>query len=202
VALVAVSKYATADQVIELARAGQQVFGENRLHEAIAKIEASAEVVANLEWHMVGHLQTNKVPHALRYFTTIQSVDSRRLAEAISRRAAYHDGAVPILLQVNVAGDPGKHGFTVDGVRRDYEALTGLPGIEVGGLMTIGPEPTRPEDSRPTFVALRECRDALDAQGVAPPLRDLSMGMSADFEVAIEEAATIVRVGRGLFDER
>lgn len=200
--LVAVSKYATAGEVIELAQAGQRCFGENRLHDAIAKIDATSAAVPNLEWHMVGHLQTNKVPHALRYFTTIQSVDSRHLADAISRRAAFNEGAVPILLQVNVARDPGKHGFTSAAVLHDYAELTRLPGIEVGGLMTIGPEPARPEDSRPTFAALRELRDALDALGVGPPLRDLSMGMTADFEVAIGEAATIVRVGRALFGDQ
>jgi pyridoxal phosphate enzyme (YggS family) len=202
VELVAVSKYASAERVAELARAGQRVFGENRLQDALPKIEALAGGTAPagpLRWHMVGHLQGNKVARAVEAFDMIQSVDSAGLAAAISERALKLGRTVPLLLEVNVAGDPAKFGFTPEGVRAEHAGLRDLPAVDVVGLMTIGPLGLSPEEMRPTFAALRALRDGLDRAGAGEPLHHLSMGMSADYQVAIEEGATIVRVGTALF---
>jgi pyridoxal phosphate enzyme (YggS family) len=202
VTLVAVAKDAELAQVLELAAGGHQDFGENRMQEAVPKIEGARGAGFQLMWHLVGHLQTNKVPQAVGTFGIIETVDSRRVAEAISRRAVFHDVTIPVLLQVNVAQDPAKHGFMRDDVVRDYAEVCNLAGLEVNGLMTIGRLVSSAEESRPDFAALRELREELDAMQVAPPLRHLSMGMSADFEVGVEEGATIVRVGNAIFARR
>lgn len=200
--LVAVSKYASVDQVRELAAAGHRRFGENRIQEAVSKIRALKDQLdTRLEWHMIGHLQTNKVSQAVDHFAMIQTVDSPRLAEAISRRAVYLDLTIPVLIQVNVSADPAKHGLSREDAVRNYPEICNLAGLDVVGLMTIGPEPASPEGSRPVFAALGEVRRRLDQLQLAPPLRHLSMGMSADFEVAVEEGATIVRVGAALFGD-
>jgi pyridoxal phosphate enzyme (YggS family) len=198
VELVAVSKYADLDAVRAAIAAGQRVFGENRVQEALPKIEALADV-PDLRWHLIGHLQTNKARHATGPFVQIESIDSLRLADAVARRGDWTGRPQAVLLQVNVAGDLAKHGFTEAEVLQDYPAAVALPGLEVQGLMTIGPLLDDPEGSRPHFARLRELRGRLDALGVAPPLRHLSMGMSADLEVAVAEAATIVRVGTSIF---
>jgi pyridoxal phosphate enzyme (YggS family) len=195
-----VAKYATADQVIELAWAGQRLFGENRIQEAIPKMgTVSLAVHDPLRWHMIGHLQRNKVRQAVGPFELIESVDSVRLAQAISAQAAEDDLEARVLLEVNVAGDPAKYGFIADEVRAQHAALRSLPALRVDGLMTIGPADLSPEAMRTTYGSLRSLRDELNVDGRFPPLRHLSMGMSADFEVAIEEGATIVRVGTALF---
>ena len=194
--LVAVSKSAGAEDVLELARAGQRVFGENRVQDALPKVEAAGAAGLPLEWHMIGHLQTNKVARAMEAFDMIESIDSLRLAQAISARAGL---SVPVLLEVNAGADPAKSGFTPAEVEAGLASLAALPGISLQGLMTIGPLADAPDRARRTFAALRELRDRLDGLGVAPPLRHLSMGMSADYPVAIEEGATIVRVGQALF---
>jgi pyridoxal phosphate enzyme (YggS family) len=200
VELVAVTKYAAADAVVALAGLGQRRFGENRLQEATARIdEVNRRVPEQLEWHMIGHLQTNKVKQAIGRFAMIETVDSRHLASTVSRRATFAGLVIPVLIEVNIAGDPAKHGLTRTDALRDYPELCGLPGLDVEGLMTVPPEPGRAEDSRPHFAALRDLKAELDSLGVARPMRHLSMGMSADFEVAIEEGATIVRVGTALF---
>ncbi|MEA2644967.1 MAG: dependent protein [Chloroflexota bacterium] len=191
----AASKYVDAAGVTALARAGQRVFGESRVQDALDKI--SAVTAPSLEWHMIGHLQTNKVARAAGAFAMIQSVDSIHLAEAISARAG--EAPVDVLLEVNVAGDPAKSGFTPAEAEAGLSRLAALPGVLLRGLMTIGPLTDDPEGARPTFAGLRLLRDRLDAQGSAPSLTHLSMGMSADYGVAIEEGATIVRVGQALF---
>jgi len=198
VELVAVSKYADVEAIRAAAAAGQRAFGENRMQEAMPKTEALADLT-DLRWHLIGHLQTNKARHASGPFALIESVDSLRLADAIGRRADWTGRPQAVLLQINVALDRSKFGFTEEDVMTDYPALAALPGIQVVGLMTIGPLVPDPELSRPHFARLRAVRDRLDALGVAPPLAELSMGMSADFEVAIQEAATIVRVGTSIF---
>jgi pyridoxal phosphate enzyme (YggS family) len=154
---------------------------------------------------MVGHLQSNKARIAAGTLAMVESVDSRALAETLSRRAREAARVLPVLLQVNVDDDPAKHGFSTAEVEAEYAALTALPGLRVEGLMTIGamaarPEAARPEAARPTFAALRSLKHRLDALGVAGTLTHLSMGMSADFEAAVLEGATIVRVGSALFD--
>ncbi len=192
VTLIAVTKGFPPEAVREAAAAGIRNFGENRVQEAEAKLPALVDVRAGLTWHMVGHLQTNKVKSALGLFDIIHSVDSLHLAEAISRRALR---AVPVFLEVTVAGESGKYGFSLDELPTCHEAIAQLPDIDVRGLMTVAPIAERPEDVRPLFRRLRGAARSLD-------LAQLSMGMSDDFEVAVEEGATHVRIGRAIFGER
>ena len=192
VTLVGVSKGVPAEAVAQAHAAGLQDFGENRVQEAAEKIEALAALGVRPRWHLVGHLQTNKAKTATDLFAIIHSVDSVRLAQALSRRARE---AVPILLQVNVVQEAGKFGFAPEEVAPAMSALATLPNLDVRGLMTIAPLTEQPETVRPVFRRLRELRDALG-------LRELSMGMTDDFEVAVEEGATMVRVGRAVFGPR
>lgn len=192
VTIVAVSKSFGADAVLELYRAGQRHFGENRVQEAAAKIAEVARSGVAPVWHLVGHLQTNKVTAALRLFAILHSVDSLRLAEAIARRAVR---PVDILLEVNVAREPAKYGFDPDELSDAVRAVSRLPNLNLRGLMTVAPLADNPEDVRFVFRRLRELRDA---HGLA----ELSMGMTNDFEVAVEEGATLVRIGRALFGAR
>ena len=201
VQLIAASKYADAEGIRSLANAGQRAFAENRVGDARAKIATlAAPVPPRLEWHLIGHLQSNKARVAAETFAMVQSVDGLRLAETLSRKAQEAGNVLPVLLQVNVDDDPHKYGFHTSQVIAEYAAVRTLPGVRVDGLMTIGAMAGSPEAARPTFAALRALRERLDALGVAPPLQHLSMGMSADYEVAIAEGATIVRVGRALFE--
>jgi hypothetical protein len=192
VTLVAVSKGVPTEAVAAAYAAGQRDFGENRVQEAAAKILALAAQGVRPRWHLVGHLQTNKVKTALGLFAIIHSVDSVRLAEAISRRAS---GPVPILIEVNVAHEASKFGFSPDDVEAALKSITVLPHLDVQGLMTVAPQVDDPEAVRPIFRQLRTLRDRLG-------LRELSMGMTDDFEVAVEEGATMVRVGRAIFGPR
>lgn len=188
----AVSKGVPTEAVAAAYAAGQRDFGENRVQEAAAKILALAAQGVRPRWHLVGHLQTNKVKTALGLFAIIHSVDSVRLAEAISRRAS---GPVPILIEVNVAHEASKFGFSPDDVEAALKSITVLPHLDVQGLMTVAPQVDDPEAVRPIFRQLRTLRDRLG-------LRELSMGMTDDFEVAVEEGATMVRVGRAIFGPR
>lgn len=200
--LLAVSKYADAAAVRDLGAAGQRLFGENRVQEATDKIEALAGdpgLADPVEWHLIGHLQTNKARAAVGAFAVVQSVDSLHLAKDLSRRALEVEQVLRVLVQVNVDSDPTKQGFYTGEVEGVYAAITALSGLRVEGLMTIGSLVATPSAARPTFAALRDLRDRLDRLGVAEPLSHLSMGMSSDYEVAIEEGATIVRVGNALF---
>jgi PLP dependent protein len=202
VRLLAVSKYADADAVRDLSAAGQRLFGENRVQEATAKIASLAREASRgvpLQWHLIGHLQTNKARAAVDAFAAVQSVDSLHVAEELSRRALEAGRVLPVLAQVNVDNDPAKQGFYTGQVDGVYAAITALAGLRVEGLMTIGTLAATPTAARPTFAALRELRDRLDRLEVAEPLLHLSMGMSFDYEVAIAEGATIVRVGSALF---
>ncbi len=171
--------------------AGVRHFGENRVQEAGAKETSLADLDA-VTWHMVGHLQTNKVKTALELFDIIHSVDSLHLAEAISHRTTK---PVSVFLEVNIAGEDTKFGLTPDELNRDAASIAQLPNLTVRGLMTIGPQSENIEDVRPHFRRLREAADRLG-------MRELSMGMSEDFDVAIEEGATHVRIGRAIFGER
>jgi pyridoxal phosphate enzyme (YggS family) len=197
---VAASKYADAEGIRALALAGQAVFGENRVQDAMAKSRSKSLAGQKIEWHLIGHLQGNKSRAAAETFDVVQSVDSLEIAAELSRRAVALGRVVPVLLQVNVDEDPSKHGFYTGSLAAEFGSLVALEGLRVDGLMTIGAQVGTAEAARPTFAALRAARARLDGLGLAPPLRHLSMGMSADFEVAIEEGATIVRVGRALFD--
>ena len=204
VTLVAVSKTVEAARVREAVAAGLTVLGENRVQEGAAK----APEVSGATWHLIGPLQSNKVRRALEVFDVIESVDSVSLAERIDRLARDVRGAgpserYPILLQVNVDDDPAKAGFAPVDLPDALSAIAALDALEVRGLMTIGRLVTDPEAARPTFRSLRtlserQRRDA-PGSGLGPAL---SMGMTDDFEVAVEEGATMVRVGRALFGER
>jgi pyridoxal phosphate enzyme (YggS family) len=192
VVIVAVSKTFPATLVAEACRSGLTDIGENRVQEAAGKIPQMEALGSHPRWHLVGHLQTNKVKTALGLFDIIHSVDSLRLAEAISRQA---ETPAPVLLEVNVGGEASKFGFTPAEAGRAAKQMARLPGLSVQGLMTVAPLSADPEEVRPVFRELRHLRDALG-------LRHLSMGMTDDFEVAIEEGATMVRIGRAIFGPR
>jgi pyridoxal phosphate enzyme (YggS family) len=199
VTLVAVSKTVEADRLRAAVAAGLTVLGENRVQEAAAKVPE----VPGASWQLVGPLQSNKVRRALETFEAIQSVESVELAERIDRLAPEirPSARYPILIQVNVDLDPAKHGFQPADVGAALPALLALPNLEVRGLMTVGRLTTDPAIARGTFRDLRELSTRLRERwpGLGP---ELSMGMTDDFEPAIEEGATIVRVGRALFGER
>ena len=196
--LVAVSKTHPAENVHAALDAGQILFGENRVQEARAKIPL---LPSSLRWHFIGHLQKNKIRHALPLFELLQSIDSLALAQDVDRIAG-EDGLRPhVLLEVNVAGEGSKFGFQPDVLRAQLEALLQLNRLTIEGLMTIPPLAPEPESSRKYFAALRELRDVLERE-FRVQLPQLSMGMSDDFPVAIEEGATLVRVGTAIFGKR
>ena len=166
--------------------------------------EAKAKIplcLARLRWHMIGHLQTNKARDAVHFFEMIQSIDSLRLAEEVNRCAEKAGRTMPILLEVNVAGEASKFGYRPETLLAEFDRLNGLRRLEIHGLMTMAPWTPDPEKVRPVFRRLRELKAECEAR-LGAPLEHLSMGMSSDFEVAIEEGATIVRVGTAIFGER
>ena len=196
--LVAVSKAHPAEKVQAAVEAGQLLFGESRVQEARAKIPL---LPSRLRWHFIGHLQKNKIRHALPLFELFHGIDSLALAQEM-QRIAEEEGMQPrILLEVNVAGEASKHGFTPETLRRDLEAILSLGRLTTEGLMAIPPLAPEAEASRRYFVTLRELRDELET-GFNLRLPQLSMGMSGDYPVAIEEGATLVRVGTAIFGER
>jgi PLP dependent protein len=196
VQLVAVSKTVPVERLRAALAAGFGALGENRVQEASPKVAA----LPSAEWHLVGHLQANKAARALELFSVIQSVDSVSLAARLARLSPA-GRRIPIYLQVNVDVDPAKDGFAPGELEAALEGIDALPGLEVRGLMTVGQLVAKPVDARPTFVALRRLSEAM--RGRHGGLGDgLSMGMSDDFEIAIEEGATLVRVGRAIFGER
>lgn len=198
VQLLAVSKGHPATAIEEAAAAGLTVFGESKVQEARAKIPLCH---GHLRWQMIGHLQTNKVRDAVPLFEMVQSIDSLRLAEELSRRCEQASRTMPVLLEVNVAGEASKFGYPPERLLAELEQLNRLPRIEIHGLMTIPPFVTVAEKARPYFERLRQLKERCEtALGV--PLPHLSMGMSGDFEVAIAEGATIVRVGTAIFGAR
>jgi pyridoxal phosphate enzyme (YggS family) len=192
VRLIAVSKTFPAAAIAAAVTAGVRDIGENRVQEAEAKHAALAGTGVRPVWHLVGHLQTNKVKTALRIFDILHSIDSLRLAEVISRQAA---APVDVLIEVNVAGEASKYGFAPEETPAAVARIAALPNLRVRGLMTVAPEVADPEAVRPVFRRLRVLRDAAG-------LAELSMGMSGDFEVAIAEGATMVRLGRAIFGAR
>ena len=196
--LVAVSKTHTAEKVQEAIEAGQLLFGESRVQEARAKIPL---LPSRLRWHFIGHLQKNKIRHALSLFELFHGIDSLVLAQEMER-IAEEEGVRPrVLLEVNVAGEASKHGFSPEALRRDLEAALSLGRLTIEGLMTLPPFAPEAEASRQYFIALRKLRDQLEAE-FDVRLPQLSMGMSGDFPIAIEEGATLVRVGTAIFGER
>jgi hypothetical protein len=198
VALVAVSKTFPAERVRELLSCGHALFGENRVQEAIEKIP---QVGPGATWHLVGHLQRNKARHAVGVFELIHSVDDLELARELDRRAAARGIVQPVLVQVNLSAEATKSGAGEEAALPLLEAAAGLRNLSVRGLMTLPPPCADAEESRPWFARLRDLRDRA-ATRLGLRLPDLSMGMSDDFEVAVEEGATLVRVGRALFGGR
>jgi pyridoxal phosphate enzyme (YggS family) len=196
--LVAITKTHPADNVREAIEAGQTLFGESRVQEARAKIP---ELPSVLCWHFVGHLQKNKIRHALPLFELFHSVDSLALAQDMNRIANEEGMHARVLLEVNVAGEGSKFGFKPDIVHAEMESLLALPRLSIEGLMCIPPLAEVAEASRAFFVQLRELRDALERE-FDLRLPQLSMGMTNDFMVAVEESATLVRVGTAIFGER
>ncbi|MCE0522389.1 MAG: YggS family pyridoxal phosphate-dependent enzyme [Methylacidiphilales bacterium] len=195
--LLAVSKTQPAEVIQEAIRAGITRFGENKVQEARGKIE----MLGRGTWHLIGHLQSNKVKDAVRLFDSIESVDRADLAGEINHRAEAFGKIQNVLLQVNIAGESTKFGCAPEAARALAEAMNALPCLCLQGLMTIAPYSPEPEKSRPHFAGLRRLRDQIEA-GTGLRLPVLSMGMSGDFAVAIEEGSTCVRIGTALFGER
>jgi pyridoxal phosphate enzyme (YggS family) len=198
VMLLAVSKTHPPESIRAAVECGQLLFGENKIQEAKAKIPLCP---GKARWHFIGHLQSNKVRDAVELFEMIQGVDSLAIAKEISKRAEQAAKTMPVLIEVNVAGEGSKFGYAPEELLAELNELNSLPRIEVHGLMAIPPFAPVAEKARPYFQKLRglkiDCENILGA-----PLPQLSMGMSGDFEVAIEEGSTIVRVGTALFGER
>ena len=196
--LVAISKTHDAEKVREAIEAGQKLFGESKVQEARAKIP---ELPSNIRWHFVGHLQKSKIRHALPLFELIHSVDSLALAQDMNR-IAEEEGLRPrVLLEMNVAGEGSKFGFSPQKLRTELESLLALPRLSILGLMCIPPIAEEAEASRKYFVELRELRDRLQSE-FRVDLAQLSMGMTQDYAVAVEEGATLVRVGTAIFGAR
>ncbi|WP_281753917.1 YggS family pyridoxal phosphate-dependent enzyme [Thermodesulfovibrio yellowstonii] len=202
--LIAVTKSQPIDKIKEASQLGLRIFGENRVQEAKIKIEALKEFIAqwkmSIEWHMIGHLQSNKVKEAVRLFEIIHSMDSEKLAILINKEAEKIGKIQRVLIQVKLSQEESKYGVNIDKIEELMELCTKLPNLKVEGLMTIPPYFENPEDSRPYFKKLRQIKEILSQKGYF--LKELSMGMSNDFEVAIEEGATMVRIGTALFGQR
>jgi len=201
VRLVAVSKTFPLESIRAAARSGQVDFGENKVQEAQAKILAAGSLP--LRWHFIGHLQSNKARKAAALFDVIHSIDSVDLLRKVDEEVAEKDRQVEVLIQVDLAGELTKHGAPESELSAIIEAALGCKAVRLSGLMMLPPAVADPADARPYFAAVRDLRERYVAQGVpAANLTELSMGMSHDFEVAIEEGATIVRVGSEIFGER
>jgi pyridoxal phosphate enzyme (YggS family) len=196
--LVAVSKTWPADYIQEAYDAGQRIFGENKVQEILEKARVLPQ---DIEWHLIGHLQKNKIRKVIPHCAMIHSADSLALAGQISRIAGELEIVSSILLQVNISDDDAKFGFTSDKLREAFDELKALPHLQIDGLMTVPKFDADPEQVRPAFAALRELRDELASEhDLALP--HLSMGMSHDAKVAVEEGATLVRVGSSIFGKR
>jgi hypothetical protein len=217
VTLMAVTKTHSVETIAQAVEAGITHLGENRVQEASQKIPAILDSYPHVRWHLIGHLQRNKAGSASQLFDMLHALDSVRLAETLQRQVAKEAGAggkeqFSVLLQVNVSGEASKEGFDLSGglenreqlpqFLADVERVLSLPNLRVQGLMTIAPFSADPETARPVFQRLRLLRDALAQQFPQADWRHLSMGMTGDFEVAIEEGSTFVRVGRAIFGER
>ena len=200
ICLVAVTKTVPPERIKEAIAAGIRHIGENRVQEAAAKVAA---IPAGVTWHLIGHLQRNKAKQAVQMFNLVHSLDSLRLAETLQKRAEELGQTVDCLVEVNVAGEETKHGIAPDQVRPLLRKVSSLPRLSVHGLMTVAPYVEDPEEVRPVFRRLKEMANEIDKLSLPRvSMEKLSMGMSGDFEVAIEEGATIVRVGSAIFGVR
>jgi pyridoxal phosphate enzyme (YggS family) len=201
VRLIAVSKTFPTEYIRAAYDSGQTEFGENKVQEGLQKIQQTSPLP--LRWHLIGHLQSNKARKAAAVFDVIHSIDSASLLQKVDEAAAAAGRQLDVLIQVDLAGEPTKHGAPPDTVARIVEAAGACRSVRLTGLMTLPPAADAPEDARPYFAALRELRDRLIAGGAEPAmLAELSMGMSQDVEVAVEEGATMVRVGSAIFGVR
>lgn len=200
VTLIAVSKTKPVSMIEEAIQAGQTVFGENKVQELCSKYEVLPK---NLTWHLIGHLQRNKVKYIADKAALIHSVDSLRLAETIDQEGKKHNRVIPVLIEVNVAEEDTKFGVTVEETLPLIEEISKLSNIQVKGLMTIAPYVDNPEENRPVFRRLKKLSVDIDSKNMNNVYMDiLSMGMTSDYQVAVEEGATMVRVGTGIFGER
>ena len=200
ITLVAVSKGFGIGRIKEAIDAGIRIFGENKVQELLPKIE---EVGEGVSWHFIGHLQSNKVKYIVGEVDLIHSIDSLKLSEEVNQRTQKRGIIQNILLEVNVSGEDRKFGISPDEVIETVKAVAKLENLVLKGLMTIAPYSEDPEDSRPHFIKLREIRDEIKRLGIChSEFGELSMGMSNDFEVGIEEGATLVRIGSAIFGER
>ncbi|HPG70816.1 MAG TPA: YggS family pyridoxal phosphate-dependent enzyme [Syntrophales bacterium] len=200
VRLMGVTKAVGDDRILQAIEAGIDIIGENYVQEAKRKIELMGKSV---EWHFIGHLQSNKARYAVRLFDMIHSVNRVSLAEELNRRAAAAGVVCRVLVEVNLAGEESKSGAPPEEAPGLVRAVSQLANLSVRGLMTMAPWYEDPEKARPCFAGLRRLRDRIDAEGIPNvTLRELSMGMTDDFEVAVEEGSTIVRIGRAIFGER
>jgi pyridoxal phosphate enzyme (YggS family) len=205
ITLVAVSKTVNVARIREAIEAGVRALGESRIQEAAAKIPELKPLSAErkVQWHLIGHLQSNKARRAVELFDAVHSVDSLNLAERLDRIAGESGKRLPVFIEVNLGGEESKTGAAPDEVLPLCEQIGKLPRLELKGLMTVPPFSDNPEDARPFFQHLRRLRDEARQAGAAEGgLNDLSMGMSDDFEIAIEEGATFIRVGTALFGAR
>jgi pyridoxal phosphate enzyme (YggS family) len=203
VRLVAVSKTYPLEDIEAALAAGQVDFGENRLEELWPKVEAARKRgLGMIRWHMIGTIQSRKSSDAIGPFALIHSVDRVKIAQRLSRDAVAANCVLNVLLEVNVSGEASKHGFTPDELLVTAGDLLALPGLHICGLMTMAPFEIEPEATRPVFRELRRLRDELAERYPQGEWRELSMGMTNDFEIAIEEGATIVRIGSAIFGPR
>ncbi|HRW08811.1 MAG TPA: YggS family pyridoxal phosphate-dependent enzyme [Caldilineaceae bacterium] len=203
ITLVAVSKTKPMAAIEAAYAAGQRDFGENRLEELWEKVEAAQRLgLEEIRWHMIGTIQSRKTNLVIGPFALIHSVDRLKIAQRLSRDATAAECVLSVLLEVNVSGEESKHGFTAESVRACAAELFALPALQIKGLMTMAPFVADAEETRPVFQALRQLRDALHAQQPSARLPHLSMGMTNDFPIAIEEGATLVRVGSAIFGSR
>ena len=201
VQLIAVSKTKPVPDLMEALNYGHNVFGENKVQEIRDKVEAMG--TEGIHWHMIGHLQANKVKYLIGVVDLIHSVDNDKLAAEIEKQAAKHDVVMDVLCEVNMAGEETKFGLKPEETMDFVKRISGLPHLKVRGLMTIAPYTEDPESNRVYFKGLRELKDRINAEHIPGVDMDtLSMGMTGDYEVAIEEGATLVRVGTGIFGER
>ncbi|MBW1718779.1 MAG: YggS family pyridoxal phosphate-dependent enzyme [Deltaproteobacteria bacterium] len=203
VRLLAVTKTVPMGRIREAISSGQRLFGENYVQEAAKKLESMGDLYRETDWHFIGHLQSNKAKLAVQLFNCIETVDNLKLARALDRHARAAGKRLSVYIQVNVARDPKKSGLSPEELPVFLAEAAELSGIDICGLMTLPPWEPEPESLRPWFGALRDLRDKTNVGlGHSPGLRELSMGMSQDFEVAIEEGATVVRIGTALFGRR
>jgi pyridoxal phosphate enzyme (YggS family) len=198
VTLMAVSKNQPPEMIRAAAEAGLTLFGENRVQEAKSKI---GQCPGPLRWHMIGHLQSNKCRDAVSLFSMIQSVDSLPLAVEINKWASHFAKTMPVLLEINIAGESSKFGCSPERLLAELPQINALPRLEIHGLMTVAPFTPDPEKVRPVFRRLRELKGECE-KILGAPLPHLSMGMTGDFEVAVEEGATMIRLGTALFGPR